>query len=68
MVLTKISKVWRFFSRLNPSLAGLVDTGKDGPESYANTVGRAIRQESWMKTEKKVNPSASERSNEMTFR
>ena len=45
MVLTETSKVWRFLSGLHPSLAGLVDTGRDGPESYADVVGRAIHQE-----------------------
>ena len=60
MVLTETSKVWGFLSELHLGLAGLVDTGIDGPESYANDVGRAIRQESWMKIEKKVNPSAGE--------
>ena len=29
-----------------------MDTGRDGPESYADVVGRAIRQESWAKTDK----------------
>ena len=43
MVLTETSKVWRFLSGLHPSLAGLVDTGRDGPESYADVVGRAIQ-------------------------
>ena len=33
MVFTETSKVWRFFSGLYPGLAGLVDTGRDGPES-----------------------------------
>ena len=66
MVFTEISKVWRSFSRLRPGLAGLVDTKRDGPKSYANTVGHAIRQESWMKTENKVNLSAGEGLKEMT--
>ena len=43
MVQTETSKVWKFLSRLHPGLAGLVDTGRDGSESYANVVGRAIR-------------------------
>ena len=55
MVQTKISKVWRFLSGLRPSLAGLVDTGRDGPESYADVIGHAIRQESWAKTDKSLN-------------
>ena len=46
------SKVWRLLSGLHPSLAGLVDTGRDGQELYADVVGRAIRQESWAKTDK----------------
>ena len=33
-------------------MAGLVDTWRDGPESYVDAVGRAIRQESWAKTDK----------------
>ena len=66
MVLTERSKVWRFLSRLGPGLAELMDIGRDGPESYADAVGRAIRQEAWMKTEKKVIPSIDEGSNETT--
>ena len=42
MVQTETSKVWRFLSRLRPILVGLVDIGRDGPESYADAVGRAI--------------------------
>ena len=38
MIQTEASKVWRFMSRLRPGLAGLVDTGRDGPESYADVV------------------------------
>ena len=66
MVLTKRSKVWRLLSGLRPGLAGLVDTGRDGLESYVDVVGRAIRQEAWMKTEKKVIPSTDKESNETT--
>ena len=47
-------------SRLHPSIARLVDTGRDGPESYADAVGHPIRHESWMMIEKNVNLSASE--------
>ena len=65
MVLTEMSKVWRFLSGLCPGLAGLVDTGRDGLESYVDAIGRAIYHESWMKTEKKVNLSASEGLNKM---
>ena len=43
MVQTEMSKVGRFLSRLRLSLAGLVDTGRDGPESYADAIGRAIQ-------------------------
>ena len=43
MIQTEISKVWRFLSGLFPGLDGLVDTGRDGPKSYANAVGYAIR-------------------------
>ena len=64
MVLTKISKVWRFLSGLHPGLVGLKDTGRDGPESCADVVGCAIRQEAWMKMKKKVNPSTGEGLNE----
>ena len=42
MIQTEMSKVWRFLSRLRPGLARLVDTGRDGPESYVDAVGRAI--------------------------
>ena len=55
MIQTKISKVWRFLSRLHPGLAGLVDTWRDGPESYTDVVGCEIRQESWAKTDKSLN-------------
>ena len=55
MVQTKMSKVWRFLSGLHPSLARLVDIGSEGPKSYADAIGCAIQQESWMKTEKNVN-------------
>ena len=65
MVQTEMSKVYRFPSGLHPNLAGLVDTGRDGPESYSDAVGRAIRQESWMKTEKSVNLGAGERLKEV---
>ena len=43
-----------------------MDTGRYGAESYANAVGHAIRQESWMKTEKKLNSNADEGQNETT--
>ena len=43
MIQTETSKVWRFLSELRLGLAGLVDTGRDGPESYADVVGHAIR-------------------------
>ena len=46
MVLTETSKVWRFLSRLHPGLAGLVEIGRDGPESYTDAIGHAIHQES----------------------
>ena len=42
-------------SGLRPGLAGLVDTERDGLESYADAVGRAIRQDSWAKTDKSLN-------------
>ena len=54
MIQTETSKVWRFLSGLCPGLAGLVDTRRDGLESYTNAVRRAIRQESWMKTDKSL--------------
>ena len=66
MVQTEMSKVWRFLSRLHPGLAGLVDIGRDGPESYADAVGRVIQQESWMKTEKNVNIGTGEGLKETT--
>ena len=43
MIQTETTKVWRFLSGLRPGLAGLVDTGRDGPESYDDAVGCAIR-------------------------
>ena len=57
MIQMETSKVWRFLSGLCPGLALLVDTGRDDPESYANAVRRAIRQESWGKTNKSLNLS-----------
>ena len=54
MVLTERSKVLRFLSGLRPSLAGLVDTRRDGPESYVDVVGRTICQQAWMKTKRKL--------------
>ena len=36
-----------------------MDTGRDGPESYAEAVGRAMRQESWAKMEKGLSLGAS---------
>ena len=52
MIQTETSKVWRFMSGFRPGLAGLVDTKRDGPKSYADAVGHAIRQESWAKMDK----------------
>ena len=49
MVQTETKKIWRFLSGLRPGLVGLVDTRREGPESYVDAIGRAIRQESWMK-------------------
>ena len=45
MVQTKISKVCGFLSGLSPGLAGLVDIGRDGLDSYTDAVsyGCAIR-------------------------
>ena len=43
MVSTEMSKVWRFLSRLHPSLVGLVDMGRDGHELYVDAVGHVIR-------------------------
>ena len=43
-----------------------MDTGRDGSKSYTNVVGHAIRQESWMKIEKKVNLNAGEGLKETT--
>ena len=63
MVQTEMSKVWRFLSGFRPGR--LVDTGRDGPESYADTVGCAMRHESLMRTEKSVSPGVGEGSKEM---
>ena len=43
MIQTKISKVWRFLSGLRLGLVGLVDTGRDGLESYADAIRHVIR-------------------------
>ena len=42
MVQIETSKVWRFLSGLRPGLAGLVDTGRDGPILYADAIRHAI--------------------------
>ena len=47
-------------------MAGLVDRGRDDPESYDDAIGRVIRQESWMKIEKKLNPNVDEGLNVIT--
>ena len=54
IVQTETSKVWRFLNRIRPGLARLVDIGRDGPESYTDVVGRAIRQEYLTKTDKSL--------------
>ena len=46
MIQIETSKVWRFLSGLRPSLAGLVGMGRNGPELYADAVGRVIQYES----------------------
>ena len=43
MIQTETSKVWRFRNELRPSLARLMNTERNGPESYADAIGRAIR-------------------------
>ena len=55
MIQMETSKVWRILSGLHFGLVRLVDTGRDGPVSYADVVGRAIRQKSWAKTYKSLN-------------
>ena len=55
-------------SRFHPGLVGLVDKRRDGLESYADVVGHAICQESWMKIEMKLNLSAGEELREKTNR
>ena len=52
MIQTEPNKVWRFLSGRRLGLAGLVDTRRDGLESYTDAVGRAIWQESGAKTDK----------------
>ena len=59
------SKVWRFLSGLHPGLVGLVDIRRDGPELYANAIGRAIRQESWTKTDKSLSLGTSSEQKEV---
>ena len=66
MVSTVSSKILRFLSGLRLDLVSLVDTGTDCPKSYADVVGRAIHQESWMKAKKKLNSNADEGQNEIT--
>ena len=43
-----------------------MDTQRDSLKSYADAVGRVIRQESWLKTEKKFKSNAEEGRNEIT--
>ena len=52
MIQIETSKVWRFLIGLCLGLARLVDTERNGLESYTDAIGRAIRQESWVKTDK----------------
>lgn len=51
---TKVSWVRRFLMGLYLSLATLVDIGKKGLESYADTVGLVIHREAWQESEKRV--------------
>ena len=44
----------------------MVDTGRDGTDSYADVVGRAIQQESWIKTENSVSLGVGEGLKETT--
>ena len=66
MVSTKSSKIWRFLSGLHLGLAGLEDTKRDYLESYAEAIRRTIRQEPWLKMDKKLNSNANEGQNETT--
>ena len=50
----EMSKIWRFLSELRLGLKSLVDIGRDGPESYTDAVRRVSRQESWLRTKKKL--------------
>lgn len=47
MVATESQKVWRFMKGLRGDLVKFVDTGKEGPETYADAIERAIRIEAW---------------------
>ena len=67
MVSIQSSKIWRFLNGLHPSLAGLVDIGRDGSESYVDVVRHATRQESWSTMDKKLNSNADEWLNETTY-
>ena len=67
MVSIESSKIWRFLNGLHPTLASLVDIGRDGSESYVDVVRRAIRQESWLTMDKKLNSNANEGLNETTY-
>ena len=52
MIQTETSMVWRFLNGLRLGLTGLVDTGRDGPELYADAIGRTIQHESQAKMDK----------------
>ena len=44
---TDTSRKNKFMRGLNPDIARYVDTGKEGPASYADAVQRALCSESW---------------------
>ena len=43
-----------------------METGRDSLESYVDAIGLAIRQQSWMKIDKKLNFNVDEGLNETT--
>ena len=49
---TEENKTWSFMKGLRRDIARCVDTGRTGPETYAEAVERALRQESWAVSDK----------------
>ena len=61
IVATDASRKNKFMRGLNSDIARFVDTGREGPTSYADAVQRALRSESWeTKQEEKPEPHSSQ--------